>query len=383
MTGSMATTVTNDLVRQLAAFRASNGCAISIYVDLDPSSTPTTPDVESKFNAVLSQAEKDADAYVQDRDNDCRTAVREDLEQIRAWWDTEFERDGARGVAIFASSGDGLFQALSLPEAVGDSVQIGRSLHLGPIAGRLGRDDGALVAVVSRERGTVYGLTGGRLQEVVDESDDVPGRHDQGGWSQARYQRHIDHLVMQHLKTVGDELDKRVRRQGQLKMVVVCPKELRGEFESALTNEARAALVGWATAEAHAGPDELLEIVRPSLDEAQAHEEQESLERWQEEHGRGGRSAAGWKQVLDAASDARVDVLLVEEGAHQQAWQCPQCGRASADGGKCPLDDTKLEERPDGADLAIQQTVLHGGSLVRLGSGALGDAAGIAALLRF
>ncbi|HEY8778136.1 MAG TPA: hypothetical protein VIM33_16870, partial [Gaiellaceae bacterium] len=141
----MATTVTDDLVRQLAAFRASNGCAISIYVDLDPSSTPTTPDVETKFNAVLSQAEKDAEAYAHDRGHECRMAMREDLEQIRAWWDTEFERDGARGVAIFASSGDRLFHALPLPEAVGDSVQIGPSLHLGPIAGRLGRDDGALV----------------------------------------------------------------------------------------------------------------------------------------------------------------------------------------------------------------------------------------------
>jgi hypothetical protein len=87
--------------------------------------------------------------------------------------------------------------------------------------------------------------------------------------------------------------------------------------------------------------------------------------------------------VLDAASDARVDVLLFEEGAQGQAWECPQCGRASADGGKCPLDDTKLEEREDGADLAIRQTVLNGGSFVRLGAGGLGDAAGIAALLRF
>ena len=39
----------------------------------------------------------------------------------------------------------------------------------------------------------------------------MPGRHSQGGWSQARYQRHIEHLVQQHLKTVGDELDGRVR----------------------------------------------------------------------------------------------------------------------------------------------------------------------------
>jgi peptide chain release factor subunit 1 len=379
----MASTVTNDLVRQLAAFRAASGCAISIYVDLDPSSVPTPAEAETKFNAAVSHAEKDAEAQASDRGHDCRTAVRDDLERIRAWWDDEFDRDGARGVAIFASSADGLFQALSLPEAAGDSVQIGASLHLGPIAGRLGRDDGALVAVVSRERGTVYRLGGGRLHEVVDESDDLPGQHTQGGWSQARYQRHIENLVKQHLKTIGDELDKRVRRQTHLQMVVVCPEELRGDFESELSNEGRAALAGWATAEAHAGPDELLEIARPLLDEAAARNEQETLERWEEEHGRGGRAASGWKQVLDAASDARVDVLLLEEGARQAAWECPQCGRASADGGKCPLDGTKLDERADGADLAIQQTVLHGGTLVRLGSGALGDAAGVAALLRF
>jgi hypothetical protein len=144
----MAMTVTSDLVRRLAAFRASNGCAISIYVDLHPSSTPTTPEVEAKFNAVLSHAEKDAQAYVHSRAHDCRTAVRDDLEQIRAWWDTEFDHDGAHGVAIFASSGDRLFETLSLSEAVGDSVQIGPALHLGPIAARLDHDDGALVAVV-------------------------------------------------------------------------------------------------------------------------------------------------------------------------------------------------------------------------------------------
>jgi peptide chain release factor subunit 1 len=378
-----AATVTNELVRRLAGFRASNGCAISIFVDLDPSTVPTAPDVETKFHSVLAQAEKQADAYARDRDHDCRAAVRADLDGIRAWLETDLDRDGAHGVAIFASSGDGFFQAFPLAVGVGDSVQIGPSLHLGPITGRLGRDDGALVAVVSRERGTVYRLAGGRLHEVVDESEDVPGQHNQGGWSQARYQRHIEHLVSAHLKTVGDEVGKRVRGAGDLKMVVVCAEELRSEFESALSSDGRAAVVGWATAEAHAGLGELLEIARPFLDEAQAREEQETVERWEEERGRGGRAAAGWKQVLDAASDARVDVLLVEEGAGHQAWECPQCGRASADGGKCPLDDTKLEERADGADLAIRQTVLHGGAFVRLGAGGLGDSSGIGALLRF
>jgi peptide subunit release factor 1 (eRF1) len=87
--------------------------------------------------------------------------------------------------------------------------------------------------------------------------------------------------------------------------------------------------------------------------------------------------------VLDAASDARVDTLLLEEAATTRAWECPQCGRASADGGSCPLDGTKLEERDDAADLALHRTLAHGGSVVRVGAGALDGAKGIGALLRF
>ena len=376
----MATAVTTDTLRGLAGFRAANGCAISIYIDLDPSATPTIPDVQTKFNALLSEAEKAADA-VSGAGRDCRLAVRGDVARIRGWWADEFVRDGARAVAVFTSSGDGFFHALPLADGTGDSVHIGPSLHLAPLAGALDRD-GALVAFVGRERGTIYRFERGRLQEVADESEEQPGQHDQGGWSQARYQRHIENLVQQHLKSVGGTLDEHARAGG-LRLVVVGPEEMRGEFEAALSNEARAAVVGWATAEAHAGPNELLDVVRPLLAEARARADRDALARFQEAHGRGERSATGWKQVLDAASDARVDVLLVEEGAQARAWECPQCGRASADGGDCPLDGTKLEERTDAFDLALHRVLAHGGSVVRLGSGALGDARGIGALLRF
>lgn len=376
----MATTVNDSILREISGFRAENGCAISLYIDLDPSSTPTIPDRETKFNALLAELEKEAETHGEARD--CRLALKDDLQRIRAWWD-DYERESAQGVAIFASSADGAFSALPLAEPAGDLVRIGSEFAVTPLLGQLG-SKGAIVAFVSRERGSVYRFAGGRLVEVADESEETQGQHSQGGWSQARYQRHIDKLVQQHLKSVGEEIDKHARRAGGLQMVVVAPEEMRGDFESELSTEARESIVGYATAEAHAGPNELLEVVRPLLDEARAREEQAELERWQEEHGRGGRAASGWKQTLEAASDARVDVLLLDASSSgHQAWQCPQCGRASADGGKCPLDDAKLDEVPDGADLAIHRTLANGGRVFRLGAGALRDAGGIAATLRF
>ncbi len=63
--------------------------------------------------------------------------------------------------------------------------------------------------------------------------------------------------------------------------------------------------------------------------------------------------------------------------------QCPRCGRASVADGTCPLDGAPLEEEPDGRDVAVHQALLHGGSVVQLGGGALGAAEGIAAVVRF
>ena len=377
----MGTSVTTDILRELAGFRNDQGCAISIYLDFDPSSTPTIPDVETKFNAVLSEAEKLAERFADARD--CRLALESDLRRIRTWWNDEFARDGANGVALFASSKDDLFRAVPMVHAARDSVRIGHELHVEPLAGRLESGDGVLVVVVSRERGTVYRLRDDRLHEVADESEEQPGQHDQGGWSQGRYQRHIDHLVQQHLKTVGSEIDRRARGGRSLVIVGVAPEELRSDFESELSQGARDALAGWVSAEAHAGPKELLPLVQPLIAEAHARDELELVERWHEARGRGGRAAAGWEETLEAVSDARVDLLLLEEGAAKPIYRCRDCGRASTEDGTCPLDGTALEQEREGSDAAIHLTLKHGGSVTRVGRGALGEAQGIGALLRF
>jgi hypothetical protein len=164
--------------------------------------------------------------------------------------------------------------------------------------------------------------------------------------------------------------------------VIVAPEEMRSEFESTLTAEARDAIVGWATAEAHAGPTELLRVVLPLVGKARARSEEEALDRWREGLGRHGRASAGWADTLAAASDARVALLILVEGKRPKAWQCPRDGRASATAGECPLDGSPLEEREDAGDVAVHQVLSHGGTVVTVGAGALDDEQ-VGALLRF
>jgi peptide chain release factor subunit 1 len=377
----VAGTVTWERLRELASFRTDQGCAISLFLNLDPSEVPTPGDAQTRMNALLAEAEK------RDRSeltHDQRQGLRSDFDRIARWFDDDFSREGARGLAIFAAALDNFWSTVTLPRSVADRVKIGREFYLAPLVPLVARSDGTIVAVVGREQGQLFRLEAGRLEAIVDRWEEQPGQHDQGGWSQARYRRHIEKLVQEHLKGVAEELDRSRKRMRAPKVVLVCSEEMKREFTEELSKEARDALVGFAQAEAHAGPAELLEAVAPVLEQAQAKDERETIERWREEAGRNGRAASGWAQTLEAASDGRVEVLLFQEGADHPAFRCPACGRAALEGGSCPLDGTQLEPHDAGLDLAVHQTLAHGGALWAIRHhNDLAPVEGIGALLRY
>jgi peptide chain release factor subunit 1 len=378
----MAGTVSWDSLRELAAFQAENGCAISLYLNLDPSVTATAGDAQTRVHSLLDAVHSDG-ISPRKLGHAQREALKADVERIQRFFD-EFNRDGAHGAAVFCAGLDNFWSTLALTDPVPDGVKVGRDLYLAPLVPLVGRGEGAIVAVVSREQGQLYRLQAGRLTPIADYTEEQPGRHDQGGWSQANYQRHIESLAQEHFRRVAEELDRQVRRLRGPRVVVICSEENRAELSNVLPKSAAAAVVGWAQAEAHATPAQLLEVVRPVLEHWREQEEREAVERWREEAGRHGRAAAGWEQTLEAASDGRVEILLYENGTEHRAWQCPECGRAALSDGNCPLDGTRMEERENGLDVAVHQTLGHGGRAWALTHRRdLEPVEGIGALLRY
>src|SRR5438093_9429799 len=287
----MAATVSWDSLRDLAGFRADEGFAVSLYLNLDPRVAPTAGDTQTRVNSLLDEARR-SEPGRSELTHDQRAALKADLERIRQFVETEFDHDGARGLAVFSASLDNFWRSLPLAATVPDAVKVNDELYLTPLVPIVGQGEGALVAFVGRERGDLYRLRSGRLEEVADRSETQPGRHDQGGWSQARYRRHIDALAHAHLRRVADELDQRLRRERAAQVVVVSSEETRAEFSEVLSSEARAALVGWTHAEAHASPAELLQVVLPLLERSRVEREVDVVGRWREEVGRNGRAAA-------------------------------------------------------------------------------------------
>ena len=200
----MVATVSWDRLRELAGFRAEKGRAVSLYLNLDPHVSPTIGEAQSRVHSLLDQAGKATGRA--DLPHDQRVALKADLDRIRQFVELEFDRDGAHGLAVFASGLDNFWSPLALTAPVPDEIKVNDELYLTPLVPLVGRGEGALVAVVGRERGELYRLRAGRLEEVADRSEEQPGRHDQGGWSQANLQRHVDTLALEHLRAVAELL---------------------------------------------------------------------------------------------------------------------------------------------------------------------------------
>src|ERR671936_876846 len=102
----MARTITWDELRDLAEFEAEKGCAISLYLGLDPAGAPAAGDAQIRLNSLLDEGMKADGANARDLSHDQRQALRADFERIRRYVEDEFDRGGAHGLAVFCAGLD-------------------------------------------------------------------------------------------------------------------------------------------------------------------------------------------------------------------------------------------------------------------------------------
>jgi Bacterial archaeo-eukaryotic release factor family 10 len=376
-----AEAISSEELRELAEFRASRGVVVSLSLGVDPARAGMPAEIASRLDSLVAQGRREGRAVLGGLGHAERQAFDEDLARAAAEVRSTI---GPVSVACFADSPDGLWCSAAMPGRLPDVVKVGRSPYLVPLMNaRLNEQD--LVAAVSRERGEIYRLRSGRLEELVDLSEQQPRRHrDAEAWRQARLERHVDELARAHLGRIGAELDRLVVANRAAGLILAGEHEHVAALEALLSHDARAAVVGAVRAEAHAGVAELERLVLPLLDQKARQEERAAVERWRSELGEGGRAVQGWTDALAAASNGRVTLLLFTAGAAGAARRCPICGRASPAGESCPVDGARLEIEPDALDLVIRLTLLHGGKarLIHNEAGLNADD-GVGALLRF
>jgi peptide chain release factor subunit 1 len=371
-----------DELRRLAEVRLDRPLVLSLYLDLDPAHFATPPARATAVRSLLDEAER----RLRERDalaHQDRSDLQVSLKRAASLLEHDLPTDGAQSVAVFASNAASLFEVLALPRPVPSRVAIGRSPLVGPLA-RLERRERWCVVLVSRRDARIFRGSPESLREVEQIHDVVFGQHDQGGWSQARYQRGIEKEKDDHLKHTAEALMKHFKRRPFQRLILGGPREVVADFEPKLHGYLSGRVAGRIEVDVDtATPDQVLQKTQPLFEAIEEEREAAALDRL----GEGGRAALKLEQVLRALNERRVECLLLDERFTAPGTTCPECGWLGAGGERtCPVDGSELEPLEDLTEAAIELTLQQSAEILavrRRREELEARAGGIAAVLRF
>lgn len=374
------TPLDRSLLRTLASWEPAGAPVTSLYLTVDGRRYPRKADYEVRLDELVRHAR----SRIEGLDREAARSVEGDLDAMSSYVKQEFERGDTRGLALFSSRAAGLWEEVRMPRPVRDRAMTGPTADLRPLEQVLATYHPGCAVLVDFARARVFRCELGRIREVSEVMDEVPGRHDQGGWAQMRMQRHVDDHRQKHLKHVADALFRLFKREPFDHLVLAGPAEAHLELERGLHDYLRQRIRARVCLPMTATTEEVLARcleVEESLERGREHEQAVRL---LEAAAAGSRAVTGLRGTLAALGDGRVGELMVSLDLAEPGAVCPSCGRLSEHDSRCVRCGARLEPVADVVELAVAEAVRQGCAVETVVDGnELEPVGGIGAMLRF
>jgi peptide chain release factor subunit 1 len=379
-----------DQLARLAAFEPAPYPVVSLYLNAQPG--PTGRD---QFHTFV-RKEFSARSRTYPANSAERESLDRDLEKIGSYLEADID-PSANGVAIFACAAGELFETVQLTAPIErHSLYIGDQPHLYPLARIESQFPRYAAVLADTNTARIFVYATGELISEQEVKGIKTRRTSQGGWSQARFQRHIENFHLHHAKEVVEALE-RVVQQEAIDAILIAGDEvilplLREQMPKHLSEK----IVDHMKLEMYAPADEVLAASLAAMKRVREQTEREKVDAAIGGYRAGGLGVVGPEDTLDALIKGQVDELLIastvrelQEVAERSGVQGATAIRGS---GNEPLVQTVVAGE---AAEAAPHTVRFAGELIAKATqtssritfiedaSLLADYGGVAALLRF
>ena len=312
-------------------------------------------------------------------------------ERERALDFLEHERtEESRSIAIFSSQAAGLWETIPLNVRVPAQASFRPRPRILPLAQAADEYERYCAVYVGKEDSRIFVISLGEVEESGAISDDVPGRHDKGGWSQSRYQRHHQFHVHEHLKRTLAALEEYCGSRPFQRLIVAGPEEVTTQFLEVLPAPMGDRLIAAVPCPPTATRDEVISAVAPAIRTFERTQEEALLSKISELADAGGHAVLGLDATLAAVADGRVHELAVADGISAVGRECLACGHLDAKRTdscpRCGAGLASLDDVDDIIERAAEKVYAQKGRVEMV----FGDAGenliargGLGALLRF
>lgn len=295
----------NHLIDKLVAVEPGEFPFISLYLNTEPNETG-----KKDFETFLrKQIKEKTESFPEE------SAERASFEQDAVKIEDFFRklRPSARGAAVFTSSGSNFFSAsefdVPFPE---DYFFVNDKPHIFPLVRIVEQNPPFAVVLADTNAAHIFVFRGGETLEQEDIQNTKTNRSEVGGWSQMRFQRHVENFHAQHAKEVIAELDK-IAREMQINRIVLSGDEtvIMPLLRDELTKELEDKVVGTLRLNVNTPEHEIRDAADELIREHDAKKDKERIEYLFEHNYDGGAGVVGVQKTLEALLNGQVQELFI------------------------------------------------------------------------
>lgn len=300
-----------EQLERLAAFEPAPYPVVSLYLDTRPNQHGRDQ------HQAFARKELKARSQTYQANSPERESLDRDVERITRFLENELD-PASNSVAIFACSAGELFETVQSSGVIPEhALHIGDRPHLYPLA-RLESQSPRYAAVVTDTNAArIFVFAAGEV--VADrEVKNVKTRGtSQGGWSQARYQRHLENFHLHHLKEVVEALDRVVKDEDISYILISCDEVTLPLLREQLPKHLADKVVDHIRVEAHAAAADILKAATDAMQKVNDETDREKVTAAIDAYRAGGLGVVGPEDTLAALINGQVDELLITANLQQ------------------------------------------------------------------
>lgn len=326
-----------DQLDRLSAFEPAPYPVISLYLNTQPG--PTGRDQFHTF--VRKEFAARARTYPQGSPD--RESLDRDFERIAKFLDHDVD-PAANGIAIFACSAGELFEAVQVSAPIEQHwLYIGDRPHLYPLARIESLYPRYAAVLADTNTARILVLATGELVAQEEVKGTKTRKTSQGGWAQARFQRHIENFHVQHAKEVVDALDTIVQREGIADIVVAGDEVIMPLLREQMPKHLLEKVVDELKMDTHAPIHEVISTSLEAMQRAHEQSEREKVETAVGGYRAGGLGVVGPEETLEALQRGQVDELLIAARVGELEPVAAQAAAGATTAGQSVLAEPVVE----------------------------------------
>lgn len=305
------------LVEKLAAYQPSDSEFISLYLAAEANTNG-----RDNYRIWLRNAFREESENYSDGSEEAK-ALQKVFDKINEFIENDVDAS-ANGIAVFASVGsEEFFETVQLDASFSEnSISVYDRPHIFPLVRIIEQNPKFCVLWADTHKAAIYVFGGEKMLEIetgtkakVEEIENQKTQRTKvGGWSQARYQRHIENFHLQHAKETVEELEK-LMRERKMEHLILCGDEtgVIPVLRPQLSKDVEEKISGVINMSQYASEDEIREKTKEIMMIENAVRDKAQVERmFDAARAAAGLGTLGVDKTLAALSNGQVEELFID-----------------------------------------------------------------------